>query len=92
MFGKGRTVAGIILDNFNQGRKKAVWISKGHDLLKDTLDYTKDVFGRNDMVVEFNGGKKADSSLKSDDTILYLTYNKLSQGWNKENSNFEKIS
>lgn len=89
--GKGRTVAGIILDNFNQGRKKAVWISKGHDLLKDTLDYTKDVFGRNDMVVEFNGGKKADSSLKSDDTILYLTYNKLSQGWNKENSNFEKI-
>lgn len=89
--GKGRTVAGIILDNFNQGRKKAVWISKGHDLLKDTLDYTKDVFGRNDMVVEFNGGKKADSSLKSDDIILYLTYNKLSQGWNKENSNFEKI-
>lgn len=89
--GKGRTVAGIILDNFNQGRKKAIWISKGHDLLKDTLDYTKDVFGRNDMVVEFNGGKKADSSLKSDDTILYLTYNKLSQGWNKENSNFEKI-
>lgn len=89
--GKGRTVAGIILDNFNQGRKKAVWISKGHDLLKDTLDYTKDVFGRNDMVVEFNGGKKADSSLKSDDTILYLTYNKLSQEWNKENSNFEKI-
>ena len=22
---------------------------------------------------------------------MYLTYNKLSQGWNKENSNFEKI-
>ncbi len=44
------------------------------------------------MVVEFNGGKKADSSLKSDDTILYLTYNKLSQkGGIKKNSNFEKI-
>ena len=26
--GKGRQIAGIIMDNFRQGRKKAVWISR----------------------------------------------------------------
>jgi predicted RNA methylase len=33
--GKGRQSAGIILDNWMQGRRKAVWISKSHKLLED---------------------------------------------------------
>jgi len=34
--GKGRQSAGIILDNWMQGRRKAVWISKSDKLLEDT--------------------------------------------------------
>lgn len=33
--GKGRQVAGIILDNFCQGRSKALWISKSDKLVED---------------------------------------------------------
>ena len=33
--GKGRTAAAVILDNYRQGRKKAVWLSKSADLYAD---------------------------------------------------------
>jgi P-loop containing NTP hydrolase pore-1/C-terminal domain on Strawberry notch homologue len=33
--GKGRQIAGIILDNFLQGRTKAIWISKSDKLVED---------------------------------------------------------
>ncbi|RUY19838.1 methylase, partial [Mesorhizobium sp. M7A.F.Ca.US.001.04.2.1] len=33
--GKGRQVAGIILDNWLQGRRRAIWISKSDKLLED---------------------------------------------------------
>ena len=34
--GKGRQIAGMILSNFAQGRKRAIWISKNDKLLEDT--------------------------------------------------------
>lgn len=33
--GKGRIIAGVILDNWRQGRQRAVWVSVSADLLKD---------------------------------------------------------
>ncbi len=33
--GKGRQVAGIIMDNWLQGRRKAVWLSKSDKLIED---------------------------------------------------------
>jgi hypothetical protein len=33
--GKGRQVAGIILDNWLKGRRRAVWISKSDKLIED---------------------------------------------------------
>ena len=33
--GKGRQVAGILLDNWLQGRKRAIWVSKSDKLLED---------------------------------------------------------
>ncbi|MGL1539795.1 strawberry notch-like NTP hydrolase domain-containing protein, partial [Vibrio parahaemolyticus] len=35
--GKGRQSAGIILDNWLKGRRKAVWILKSDKLLEDAL-------------------------------------------------------
>ena len=33
--GKGRQSAGILLDNWSQGRRKALWVSKSDKLLED---------------------------------------------------------
>ena len=38
-FGKGNAIAGIILDNFRQGRKKAVWISKNENAHGEFLNF-----------------------------------------------------
>lgn len=48
--GKGRTVAGIVLDNFASGRKKAVWISVAADLRHDAKRDFKDI-GAEQMTV-----------------------------------------
>ena len=34
--GKGRTIAGIIFENFVKGRKKAIWVSVSNDLKYDS--------------------------------------------------------
>ena len=54
--GKGRTVAGIILDNWCQGRKRHVWVSKSEALLEDAIrDWTalggsaRDVFAQSSV-------------------------------------------
>lgn len=33
--GKGRTIAGIIFENYLKGRKKAIWVSVSNDLKYD---------------------------------------------------------
>ncbi len=44
--GKGRQVAGIIMDNMNQGRKKHVWVSQKWDLMKDAQRDWQDMGGK----------------------------------------------
>ena len=41
--GKGRTIAGLIHENFLQGRKKAVWVSVSNDLKYDSERDLKDI-------------------------------------------------
>ncbi|MGE0409933.1 MAG: strawberry notch-like NTP hydrolase domain-containing protein, partial [Amphiplicatus sp.] len=39
--GKGRQIAGVVMDNWSKGRRKAVWISKSDKLVKDAIrDWT----------------------------------------------------
>lgn len=89
--GKGRTITGVILDNYMQGRKKAVWLSENRGLVPDAKRDVKALFGDSDLVVEFQGGKKADASLSNDEAILFATYSSLSKGFDQSGSNFEKI-
>ena len=35
--GKGRTIAGIIYQNYLEGRKKALWLSVSNDLKYDAV-------------------------------------------------------
>jgi hypothetical protein len=43
--GKGRTIAGLILENWRQGRHKHLWLSVGSDLKIDTQRDLNDVGG-----------------------------------------------
>lgn len=41
--GKGRTIAGIIFENYLRGRKKAIWISVSNDLKYDAERDLRDI-------------------------------------------------
>lgn len=41
--GKGRTVAGVIFENFQLGRNKAIWISVSNDLKYDAERDLEDI-------------------------------------------------
>ncbi|XP_043089366.1 protein strawberry notch homolog 2-like, partial [Puntigrus tetrazona] len=52
--GKGRTVAGIILENFLKGRKRALWFSVSNDLKYDAERDLKDIDAPNIPVFALN--------------------------------------
>ncbi|MBQ7099981.1 MAG: strawberry notch family protein, partial [Oscillospiraceae bacterium] len=80
--GKGRQIAGIILDNFMQGRTKAVWVSKNGDLYNDaTRDWTGTT-GRSKDEVLNHGKTKLGASIAADSGILFTTYPMLRSGKN----------
>ncbi|QBE91357.1 methylase [Sphingomonas paucimobilis] len=71
--GKGRQSAGIILDNWMQGRRKAVWISKSDKLLEDAQrDWS--ALGMERLLVtplsRFSQGK----DIRLPEGILFTTY------------------
>lgn len=41
--GKGRTAAGIIFENYQKGRKKAIWLSVSNDLANAAADDIYDI-------------------------------------------------
>lgn len=41
--GKGRQIAGIVMENYLRGRRKAVWVSVGADLLEDARRDLRDI-------------------------------------------------
>ena len=41
--GKGRTLAGFVVENISRGRKKHVWISVSNDLYQDALRDLQDL-------------------------------------------------
>ena len=50
--GKGRTIAGIIFDNYLRGRKKSIWVSASNDLKYDAERDLQDI-GANNIKVRF---------------------------------------
>lgn len=89
--GKGRTIAGMMLDNYNQGRKKAVWVTLNPSLVNDAKRDVKALFGNSDLVMQFEGGGKADKIFDKGEGILVVSYSTLSRGYDKKDSNFEKL-
>jgi hypothetical protein len=74
--GKGREIAAIMWDNWNQGRKKAVWISESQNLLNDAKRDIEGVGWNPDLVLSQSkvGGNDV---IKIKEGILFTTYNSL---------------
>ncbi|WP_210211901.1 strawberry notch-like NTP hydrolase domain-containing protein [Mesorhizobium sp. M1B.F.Ca.ET.045.04.1.1] len=71
--GKGRQVAGVIMDNFLKGRRRAVWVSKSETLLSDSVrDWTALGGAASDVVplARFRQG----APIKLEQGILFVTY------------------
>lgn len=86
--GKGRQAAGIILDNFNQGRKKALWISEKAALMEDAKRDWRDIGGNPDDIFNIDGirkgiGKGKDKVIPSDG-ILFTAYSTVRAGKTKD--------
>ena len=75
--GKGRQISGIILDNFEQGRKKAVWISEKQSLYNDAQRDWTETTGRSKDEVHDLSKVKLQNAPDFKDGILYTTYDTL---------------
>ncbi|MEI9430132.1 strawberry notch family protein [Mesorhizobium sp. Cs1299R1N3] len=71
--GKGRQVAGIILDNWLQGRRRAVWISKSDKLLEDAQrDWA--ALGQERLLVQPLSRYRQGMPIRLAEGILFTTY------------------
>ncbi|XP_041746171.1 protein strawberry notch homolog 2 isoform X2 [Coregonus clupeaformis] len=73
--GKGRTVAGIILENYLKGRKKALWFSVSNDLKYDAERDLKDIDAPTIPVHALNKIKYGDTA--TSEGVLFATYSAL---------------
>ena len=70
--GKGRQIAGIILDSREQGRKRAVWVSNNYSLWEDAVRDWTAVGGEKSDVIRYDRSKA--DKLDKQDGILFTTY------------------
>lgn len=77
--GKGRIISGVMLDNINNGRKKAIWVSKTGNLINDAKRDLGDTGVSPDVVIDLwkGTGKNLDPK---EDGIAFVTYKGLALG------------
>ncbi len=77
--GKGREIAGIILDNFQQGRTKAVWVSEKRPLINDAKrDWNG--MGQPGTDIIDHGKLKPGDAIQATKGILFTSYDTLKAG------------
>ena len=71
--GKGRQVAGIILDNWLKGRRRAVWVSKSDKLIEDAQrDWS--ALGQEKLLIVPQSRFRQGKPILLGDGILFTTY------------------
>jgi predicted RNA methylase len=71
--GKGRQVAGILIDNWLKGRRRAVWVSKSDKLLEDAQrDWS--ALGQERLLVTPLSRFRQGTPIRLDEGILFTTY------------------
>lgn len=88
--GKGRQVGSVILDNWLQGRRKALWVSKSETLLQDAIrDWTD--LGGSPTDIRLLGKWKPDEEIVLSQGILFTTYATLRAASQHGRSRLEQI-
>lgn len=83
--GKGREISGIILDNWNQGRKKAVWVTFNGSLFDDAGRDMRGIGDDSDKLFELADAKLGEDVTRGDGVLFttYATLPKLPKGAGK---------
>ena len=96
--GKGRTVAGVIFENYLRGRKRAIWVSVSSDLKYDAERDLKDIGAGKIPVHALNKMKYAKISAEVNGSIkkgvIFSTYSSLigeSQGSSKYRTRLKQL-
>ncbi len=74
--GKGRQVAGIVLDNWCQGRRKAIWVSKSSALIEDARRDWCALGGSEKDIIDL-GNIKLGDPIPFSQGVLFTTYSTL---------------
>jgi hypothetical protein len=71
--GKGRQVAGVLLDNWLQGRRRAVWVSKSDKLIEDAQrDWS--ALGQERLLITPLARFRQGTPIRLEQGILFTTY------------------
>lgn len=88
--GKGRQVAGIILDNWLQGRRRAVWISKS-DLLLEDAQRDWSALDQERLLITPLSRYRQGTAIKLDEGVLFATYATLRSDGGDKASRIQQI-
>src|SRR5207302_6092338 len=84
--GKGRQVAGVLLDNWLKGRRRAVWISKSDKLIEDAQrDWS--ALGQERLLITPLSRFRQGTPIRLDQGVLFTTYATL-----RSDARAEKVS
>ncbi|XP_045800406.1 protein FORGETTER 1-like isoform X2 [Trifolium pratense] len=92
--GKGRTIAGLIWENWHHGRRKALWISVGSDL---KFDARRDLDDAGATCIEVHAlnklpySKLDSKSVGIKEGVVFLTYNSLIASSEKGRSRLQQL-
>ncbi|XVF77793.1 hypothetical protein PTKIN_Ptkin14bG0075000 [Pterospermum kingtungense] len=92
--GKGRTIAGLILENWQHARKKALWISVGSDLKFDArrdLDDVGAAFIEVHALNKLPYSKLDSKSVGIKEGVVFLTYSSLIASSEKGRSRLQQL-
>jgi predicted RNA methylase len=71
--GKGRQVAGVLLDNWLKGRRRALWVSKSDKLIEDAQrDWS--ALGQERLLITPLSRFRQGTPIRLDESVLFTTY------------------
>jgi hypothetical protein len=93
--GKGRTIAGMILENYRRGRKRNIWVSVSQDLLVDSVrdlgDLVTHEWAKKQLIPLQKELPTTNLSNSYREGILFLTYSTLTAGQRGGKSRLDQI-
>lgn len=77
--GKGRVLSGVVIDNWMQGRQRALWVSVSNDLIEATRRDLNDLDAGDDILLARLNDFGPHESIEQDRGVIFCTYATLIQ-------------